>query len=187
MPVGGGGVDLDHLAVSRSRHRRRAVVGAAEHDGLVADGGVLGVAAQAPLSLLAALVEEGAAVALDVPHRVDAPPIPSIVALVEGDRPLLVGSSSSLLRTRADDEASDDDHGQETRGRRGSRGPSRRGRGGVPRGAWPWLGGEDSNLQQPAPKAGVLPVELPPIGRRSGYVSTSRSLRRRPVRTMARR
>ena len=33
------------------------------------------------------------------------------------------------------------------------------------------FGGQGSNLQQPAPKAGVLPIELPPIGTASLPVS----------------
>ena len=185
-PVGGGGVDLDHLAgVELDPHGREAVLGgAAEHDGLVADGGVLRGDGAGAGELLAVLVQERAAVALDVPLGVD-PPVDAVDrALGEGDGGLLE-RLVVLAEHRADHEAEDDDdreqhEGDEAAGARPRRGRRRGG------GGWPWLGGEGSNLQQPAPKAGVLPVELPPIGLVPGYASTSRTLRRRPVRTMAR-
>ena len=84
------------------------------------------------------------------------------LALVEGDVDLLVG----LVVVVAEDVPMTiaDEHDERERERRRTQ-PRLEGGLAIGHG----LGGEDSNLQQPAPKAGVLPVELPPIGHGSGY------------------
>ena len=114
------------------------------------------------------LVEEDARLALDVAHGVDPPGGAVDLAFVEGDVLLLVGSSSlrstvpMTMPTRMTNGSATMASTQPTL------------EGGLPQ--RPWLGGEDSNLQQPAPKAGVLPVELPPIGHGSGYGLSCRRL-----------